>query len=374
MKKVVVSIIGARPNIIKMVPVYSELTKYKEIIKHIVIHTGQHFDDNLSKIFFNNFGIKQPDINLNIGSNINSLHTGNIMIALEKEVSKLQPDIVLLYGDVNSTLAGALVSSKIILNNGKKPVICHIESGLRSFDNAMPEEINRKITDILSDHLFVTEKSGVVNLLNQGIPKSKIHFVGNTMIDSLVKMKKYYNKSQILKELCISENHYALVTLHRPSNVDSEDNFIKIIELLDALSKKYSDFSFIFPIHPRTKKMLKFHNLENKFYNISNLIITDPLGYIDFIKLISSAMFVLTDSGGIQEETTFLKIPCITLRKNTERPVTVEEGSNTICGLNESSIFGNIKSVFSGKYKKSTIPRYWDGNASVRIVKILKKL
>ena len=355
----------------KMAPVHKELQKYRPGIIHKIIHTGQHYDKKLSDIFFTELDLPKPDIYLGVGSKSHSEQTAEIMIKLERVMMKEKPDLVLVYGDVNSTIAAGLVCSKIFKNKKETIPLAHIESGLRSLDRTMPEEINRILTDNLSKYLFVTEKSGVENLLKSGFNKNRIFFVGNTMIDSLYHYLLKAKKSKILKELCISEKGYTLVTLHRPSNVDNKKNLKKIIDIFKYQNKLNSEIDIVFPVHPRTLKMAKTFGLESELQGIKNLILTEPLGYFDFLNLIMNAKFVLTDSGGIQEETTFLKVPCLTLRENTERPVTSEIGTNTICGLNTKIIYKGIKSINKGTYKKGKIPKFWDGKAAKRIANIL---
>ena len=379
MKKIL-SVVGARPNFMKMAPIHKELLKHKSKITHKIVHTGQHYDKKMSDVFFKELELPKPHIYLGVGSKSHSVQTANIMIEFEKVVLKEKPDLVIVYGDVNSTIAAGLVCSKILINNPdakstgklKKPIpLAHIESGLRSFDRNMPEEINRILTDNIAEFLFVTEKSGMENLLKDGFNKKQIFFVGNTMLDSLKFYLKKSNKSDILKELCISRKNFVLVTLHRPSNVDNKDNFKKILEIFRDIIRINPELDIVFPIHPRTMKMLKKFRLTAQMESLNNLIITEPFGYMDFLKLMIESKIVLTDSGGIQEETTFLKIPCITLRDNTERPVTVSEGTNEICGLNRKKTRNQIKKIESGKFKKGKVPKLWDGETASRIVKLL---
>ncbi len=357
----------------KMAPIHKELNKHKSIVTHKIVHTGQHYDEKMSDIFLRELELKKPDFYIGVGSKSHAEQKAEIMVEFEKIVLKEKPDLVLVYGDINSTSAAAIVCSKIPGKNGLPVPVAHIESGLRSFDKSMPEEINRKITDVLADYLFVTEPGGVRNLKKEGIDEKKIFFVGNTMIDSL----KYYFKkiatSGILNELCISKKQYVLATLHRPSNVDDKENLKKILNIFKSINSINPQIDIVFPVHPRTYKMIGKFNLQNSINEIKNLIITEPLGYIDFLKLTSEAKYVITDSGGIQEETTYLQIPCLTLRENTERPVTVELGTNVICGLDEKLIVKKIKEIESGKFKKGKIPKLWDGYASKRIAKILLK-
>jgi UDP-N-acetylglucosamine 2-epimerase (non-hydrolysing) len=371
--KKIISVVGARPNFMKMAPVHKALQKYKSKVIHKIVHTGQHYDKKMSDVFFKELELPKPHIYLGVGSKSHAQQKAQIMIEFEKIILREKPDLVLVYGDVNSTIATALVSSKILTKEGRAIPVGHVESGLRSFDRAMPEEVNRILTDVLADLLFVTEKSGIDNLKNEGISKNKIFFVGNTMIDSLKFYLKKINRSKILNILNVREKNFVLVTLHRPSNVDNKENLTKIINIFKAVNKINPGLSIVFPVHPRTVKMIERFKLEKNFNEINNLKITEPLGYLDFLKLTAEAKFILTDSGGIQEESTYMKIPCITLRENTERPVTVTVGTNEICGLNEKKIISNIKKIESGKFKKGKIPKLWDGHAAERIAKIIMK-
>lgn len=364
---------GARPNFMKMAPIHRELQKYKKQVTHKIVHTGQHYDRKMSGIFFKELELPEPHIYLNAGSKSHAEQVADIMVKFEKVVAKEKPDLVLVYGDVNSTTAAALVCAKMYGKNGQSVPVAHIESGLRSFDLLMPEEINRKVTDVIANYLFVTEPSGIKNLTKEGYDKKKVFYVGNTMIDSLNFYLKKIKKNKILQELAVSEKNYMLVTLHRPSNVDSKKNLSKILDVFKKINKINPLLDIVFPVHPRTYKMIEKFGLDKTISSIKNLIITEPLGYLDFLNLTYNAKFIMTDSGGIQEETTFLKIPCLTLRENTERPVTSDIGTNTICGLDENLIIKKIKEIENGKYKKGKIPKYWDGKAAGRIVKILLK-
>ncbi|MDZ4713343.1 MAG: UDP-N-acetylglucosamine 2-epimerase (non-hydrolyzing) [bacterium] len=372
MKKIL-SVVGARPNFMKMAPIHKQLLKHRSKIIHKIVHTGQHYDKKMSDVFFKELELPKPHIHLGVGSGSHAEQKANIMVEFEKVLLKEKPDLVLVYGDVNSTIAASLVSSKILNEKAKAVPIAHIESGLRSFDRTMPEEINRMVTDVLADYLFVTEPSGLRNLKKEGIDDAKIFFTGNTMIDSLLFYLNKIGRSKILSELCITKKNYVLVTLHRPSNVDNKKNLRKILSIFKDINKINPMLDIVFSVHPRTLKMIEKFDLGNEFESVINLIATEPLGYIDFINLMSNSKFILTDSGGIQEETTFLKIPCLTLRENTERPVTSEEGTNVICGLDEKLITRKIKEIESGKFKKGSIPELWDGKAAERIVKVIMK-
>jgi len=358
----------------KMAPIHKKLLEHKSKVIHKIVHTGQHYDNKMSGVFIKELDLPKPHIYLAIGSASHAEQKARIMIEFEKILIKEKPDLVLVYGDINSTAAAALVSSKILTKTGRSVPVAHIESGLRSNDRTMPEEINRRVTDVLSDYHFVTEYSGVKNLLNEGADKKNIFFAGNTMIDSLVFYLAKAGRSGILKELCISEKQYALVTLHRPSNVDVKENMRKIFSVFQNINMINPALDIVFPVHPRTLKMIGEFGLEKNIQSVKNLILTESFGYFDFLKLTSNAKFILTDSGGIQEESTFLRVPCITLRENTERPVTSEIGTNVICGLNEKKIIKHIKEIENGSFKKGKIPELWDGKAAERIVKIILKI
>lgn len=369
MKKII-SVVGARPNFMKMAPLHKELQKHKNRVKHIIVHTGQHYDKNLSEVFFRQLGLPKPGINLNAGSGSHAEQTAEIMKKFEKIVLKHKPDLVIVYGDVNSTLAASVVCSKTLINN--KPVpIAHVEAGLRSFDNTMPEEINRIITDSLADYLFVPEESGIKNLLKAGINRSKIFFTGNIMIDSLKGYIKQASKSKVLEQLSISRKEYVLITLHRPSNVDSLKSIHKILDIFKSINRISDALDIVFPVHPRTMKMFENSGLISELEGIHNLILTEPLGYIDFLSLIYNSKFVITDSGGIQEETSYLRIPCLTIRENTERPVTLTHGTNILCGKDKSVIENEVRKIINGKFKKGGKIKYYDGRTAGRIAKVI---
>jgi UDP-N-acetylglucosamine 2-epimerase (non-hydrolysing) len=357
----VLNVVGARPNFMKIAPIQREMEKSAHI-DPLIIHTGQHYDEKMSKLFFEDLELPRPARYLQVGSASHAQQTAKIMIEFEKVVQEEEPDLVLVVGDVNSTAACSLVAAKL----GVK--IAHVEAGLRSYDRTMPEEINRMVTDTLSDYLFVTEKSGLDNLRKEGISDEKVFFTGNVMIDSLVYFLEKAKKSDILNQLNINSDEYALVTLHRPSNVDVKENFEK---LLNAFSEIEQDLKIVFPIHPRSRKMLSNFGLDEKIRSMKNLKLLDPIGYLDFMKLMYGAKLVLTDSGGIQEETTFFGIPCITLRENTERPVTIDVGTNILVGSDTDLVISEAKKVINGESKKGQIPELWDGKAAERIVQVL---
>lgn len=352
----IIFVAGARPNFIKIAPLVEEFQKYPNV-KKLLVHTGQHYDEKMSRIFFEDLNIPKPDINLEIGSGAHASQTGEILVAFDKILEREKPDLVIVVGDVNSTIACGLAAAK----RGIK--IAHVEAGLRSFDWTMPEEINRVLTDRLSDFLFCTEKSAIENLRAEGADPSKIFFVGNVMIDTLRKSKVKSQRSKVLKKLGIEGMKYAVATLHRPSNVDDKKNLEKVMSIMAKIAKK---MPVIFPIHPRTQK-----NLEKWGINACGVRIIQPLGYLDFLKLMSHSNLTLTDSGGIQEETTILGIPCLTMRENTERPVTVEEGSNQIVGTDERKILLAVSKILKSHGRKFRSPKFWDGRASQRISKII---
>lgn len=357
----IINVVGARPNFMKIAPLMAEYTNYNQI-EPLLVHTGQHYDERMSDLFFHQLGIPKPDVNLKVSSSTHACQTAEIMKAFEPIVLKHKPDVVLVVGDVNSTIACALVAVKL----GSKVV--HVEAGLRSFDRSMPEEINRVLTDSISDLLFCTEQSGINNLIHEGIPKKKIFLVGNVMIDTLLKNRAKAENSNVLDQLNLNGNDFGILTLHRPANVDNQ---IVLARILNALEIIQYDMPIIFPVHPRTSKNLASSCVGERIKTLSNLRLIDPLGYLDFLKLMSAASVVLTDSGGIQEETTILGIPCLTLRQNTERPITVEIGSNQVIGADTSKIIQAYRRVVNGDWHKPQIPRLWDGRAAERIVKIL---
>ena len=357
----IINVAGARPNFMKIAPLMKEMNRHPEI-QPVLVHTGQHYDEKMSKSFFDDLEIPRPDINLEIGSASHSVQTAKIMMEFEQVLLREKPDLVLVVGDVNSTIGCALPASKMRIP------IAHVEAGLRSFDREMPEEINRVLTDAISDYLFVTEPSGRKNLLKEGVAEKKIFFVGNVMIDTLLANKEKSEQSSILSTLQLVPRQYATLTLHRPSNVDVRETFLRIFEALEEIQ---AYLPIIFPIHPRTKKRIDEFGLTERARSLSNLRFVDPLGYLDFLKLVAESKFVLTDSGGIQEETTILNVPCITLRENTERPITVEQGSNVIVGTNSTRIVEESISILKGKAASSRMPELWDGRAAERIVEIL---
>lgn len=358
----IISVVGTRPNFVKISPLVKEMNKHPEIM-HLLVHTGQHYNATMSNFFFDDLEIPKPDINLGVGSDSDARQTAKIMFAFEKILLKEKPDLAIVVGDVNSTFAAAVTAKKCGIK------VAHVEAGLRSFDMTMPEEINRILTDHVSDFLFTTEESGNKNLINEGIGKDKIFFVGNVMIDTLLSHREKAKKSKkIMDKLKIKKNSYCILTLHRPSNVDKKDSLTCILDILNKIQQK---IKIIFPIHPRTLKNIKKFGLNGRIKKLKNLILTEPLGYLDFLHMMNNSKFVITDSGGIQEETTILGVPCITLRDNTERPVTVEQGTNIIVSTDKNKIIKAAEKTINGAKINGRVPKLWDGNASKRIVDIL---
>ncbi|MFW9784979.1 MAG: non-hydrolyzing UDP-N-acetylglucosamine 2-epimerase [Candidatus Heimdallarchaeota archaeon] len=350
---------GARPNFMKIAPLIHELIKKQ--VPYTLVHTGQHYDTNMSKVFFDDLKIPLPDYYLNVGSASHAVQTAKIMIEFEKFILKERPMIVVVVGDVNSTIACALVAKKLGIK------IAHVEAGLRSFDQTMPEEINRILTDQLSDFLFITEESAMVNLINEGINPDKIFFVGNVMIDTLIKNLEKANKINVLSKFKLENKNFALVTFHRPSNVDQKEDLQRILEILGYLQEKLTIF---FPIHPRTKKNIDKFKL-GEFIKNKNIILSEPISYLDFLSLMNKSRMLLTDSGGIQEEASYLRVPILTVRNNTERPITIDKGTNTLVGKNLEEIKVLTGDILNGRYKKGEDIEKWDGHSAERIIKIL---
>lgn len=387
---------GARPNFMKIAPLVSAIKKFNKSINetrnlqlatcnfssinYLLVHTGQHYDVAMSETFFRELELPNPDVNLEVGSGSHAVQAAEIMKKFEHVLMKEQPDVVIVVGDVNSTMACALVASKIVYPNNSlthshisrslgRPLIAHVEAGLRSFDRTMPEEINRLVTDALSDLLFTPSGDADENLLREGIPINKIKRVGNIMIDTLINHLDKARQYRPYDRFGLEEKDYVFVTLHRPSNVDHERSIFHIMDCLINLSKK---LPVIFPVHPRTRKnFIQFGVLE-KSNSHKDLILSEPLGYHDTIGLIDKARFVLTDSGGVQEETTFLNIPCLTLRPNTERPITIKLGTNKLTSL--ENLDKDIEYILNGYSPIGKIPELWDGKTAERIVEILAKL
>ncbi len=373
------SVVGARPNFMKIAPIARAIEDYNGAgndfpIEHLIVHTGQHYDKRMSTLFFKELDLPEPHINLEVGSASHAVQTADIMERFEPVILRERPDVLLVVGDVNSTIACALVASKIQYNGTARrtrPIIGHVEAGLRSFDRDMPEEINRILTDALSDILFITEESAIANLKREGIQREKIHFVGNVMIDTLISHTEKAKQLDVLASLGLKHEPYGVVTIHRPSNVDSADMLKVVTEYIGRIGAR---IPLVFPIHPRTRSNLDRFGLSDSFAQNKSILLTEPLGYLEFLNLLIHATLVLTDSGGIQEETTFLGVPCITLRNNTERPATVSLGTNHLVGKNPDKIIEIVDDILSGRGKKGKIPPLWDGNAGKRIVDILVKV
>jgi UDP-N-acetylglucosamine 2-epimerase (non-hydrolysing) len=356
----VLNVVGARPNFMKIAPLVLAM-RGRPAIRPLLVHTGQHYDARMSRLFFTELGIPEPDVNLEVGSGSHAVQTAEIMKRFEPVVERFGPDVVLVVGDVNSTIACALVAVKMGVR------VAHVEAGLRSFDRSMPEEINRILTDAISEWLFVTEPSGAANLLREGIAPQKIHFVGNVMIDSLLANLAKARDRTTLEDLGLRPRGYAVVTLHRPGNVDDPRTLRGLMELLEEVS---AELPVVFPAHPRTLAGLKRLGMPQA-KPTPGLRLIEPLGYLDFLRLMADARVVMTDSGGIQEETTILKVPCLTLRDNTERPVTVDVGCNQLVGTQPERIRAALRRVMAAETFTCGTPEKWDGRAAARIVDVL---
>jgi UDP-N-acetylglucosamine 2-epimerase (non-hydrolysing) len=360
------SVVGARPNFVKIAPLLREMERRPQI-EPLLVHTGQHYDAQMSDGFFEALSIPAPDVNLGVGSGSHAQQTAEVMKRIEPVLEAARPDVVLVVGDVNSTLAAALVAVKLGIRVG------HVEAGLRSFDRSMPEEINRMATDAIADDLFATEESGVMNLAREGVPAERVHFVGNVMIDALRLAKPLWQASNVFRDLGLDPGRsYGVITLHRPSNVDEPR---RLRELVAALKEVASRLPLIFPVHPRVRTRLARENVTwlapRQAVPATGLVCVDPLGYLDFVGLVSRASLVLTDSGGVQEETTMLGIPCLTLRENTERPVTVTHGTNRVIGVAPRRIVEEGLRALAHPPLPQAPPPLWDGYAAARIVDVL---
>jgi UDP-N-acetylglucosamine 2-epimerase (non-hydrolysing) len=361
----VINVVGARPNFMKMAPVIEAMNMHPERIQHLLVHTGQHYDEQMSESFFLDLGMPKPDIDLEVGSGSHAEQTARIMVEFEKVCVRQAPDLVVVVGDVNSTMACAITAKKLGIK------VAHVEAGLRSRDMSMPEEINRLCTDVLCDYLFTTDHFADENLAAEGVSPRKIFFVGNVMIDTLLKHRELARGLGLIGQWGLKPRGFATLTLHRPSNVDDPAIFRGI---LDALSEIAKQIPIIFPIHPRTLKMVKQFRFDGYFSGTEKprgLWMTDPLGYLEFLHLNMNAMMVITDSGGLQEETTVLGVPCITLRNNTERPITCEVGTNVVAGNSRDNILRCASMVLQGDAPRGKVPEKWDGRAAERIVQIL---
>lgn len=361
----IINVASARPNFMKVAPLLEEY-KHHANIEAQLLHTGQHYDYEMSKIFFDELRIPEPDHHLGVGSGTHAEQTAKVMTEFEKVLEQEQPDWVVVVGDVNPTMACTIVAQKM----GVK--VAHVEAGLRSYDRNMPEEINRVLTDSIADLLLTPSIDGNMNLIKEGIPQEKIRFVGNIMIDTLFTMRERSGKSAILNDLGVTAKGYVLVTLHRPSNVDQEETLSNFVEILEQTSE---NLPMVWPVHPRSENRAKQFGLWERLQDIEGLHLLEPVGYLDNVNLMNNAKLVLTDSGGIQEETTALGVPCLTARENTERPITIMEGTNTLVGTDKKEILGHIKKHLqdgAAGTKELPKPLYWDGHTAKRIVEAIK--
>jgi UDP-N-acetylglucosamine 2-epimerase (non-hydrolysing) len=391
----ILSVVGARPNFMKVAAICEAIKEHngrsnRQQIEHVLVHTGQHYDANMSDFFFNDLELPKPNLFLGVGSGSHSAQTAKVMEGFEDVLLAEKPNVVIVVGDVNSTMACALVTKKTCCSGGVDgkdfiPRLAHVEAGLRSFDRTMPEEVNRIVTDAISDYLFTTEESANLNLEREGVSNDKIHFVGNVMIDTLLRHRSKAKESTILNDLQLFENTqikpYAILTLHRPANVDDARTFSKMVESFAAVSQH---MPIIFPAHPRTLKQIQEADLGDYFVDHCTngpepwdsrvrIRLVPPLGYLDFLQLMSHAKVVLTDSGGVQEETTILGVPCITLRETTERPVTLKQGTNVLVGADPQKIIREFSRILQGEGRPAAPPHFWDGNAAKRIVEVLSE-
>ena len=360
----IINVVGARPNFMKVAPLHRAFQQ-RDGITSMIVHTGQHYDERMSDVFFRQLEMPKPDIYLGVGSGSHAKQTAKIMSEFEDVMLDEKPDLLLVVGDVNSTLACSLVASKL------QVPIAHVEAGLRSTDRTMPEEINRILTDSISDYLFVTEKSGLENLKHEGVPDNKVFFVGNVMIDALVQFREKARASTILDDLGLATQPYVLMTMHRPANVDQEAGLQALLETVERIA---ADLPVVFPMHPRTRHRFFDFGLGDRLERIASLHLLEPQGYLEFLRLMEKATVVVTDSGGIQEETTFLKVPCLTLRDTTERPVTVELGTNELLELNADRVKQRVEEIHKQSTYESQIPPLWDGQAAHRIADVLEEV
>jgi UDP-N-acetylglucosamine 2-epimerase (non-hydrolysing) len=354
----VLLVAGARPNFMKIAPLLREL-RSRPAFETCLVHTGQHYDAAMSEGFFRDLGIPEPDLNLGVGSGSHGAQTAQVLQKMEGILEERRPDALVVVGDVNSTLAASLAAVKLGIP------VAHVEAGLRSFDRTMPEEINRLLTDAISDWLFVTEPAGEENLRREGVPAERIHFSGNVMIDTLKAHLERARSSDVLTRLGLEPGRYAVLTLHRPSNVDEETSLRRLFAVLEEI---HAEIPVVFPVHPRTRASIA-RLLSGQ---APRLTLTDPLGYLDFLRLMADARLVLTDSGGIQEETTVLGVPCLTLRQNTERPITLSQGTNVLVGTDPATIRAEVRKILDGDTRRGRVPERWDGRAAGRIADVLE--
>lgn len=361
----VINVVGARPNFMKIAPVIDEMRRRSSRIEPLLVHTGQHYDESMSDSFFEDLQIPRPDINLGVGSGSHSEQTARVMIAFEQVLRKHPADWVVVVGDVNSTMAAAIVASKQLVR------VAHVEAGLRSRDRTMPEEINRVVTDALADLLLTPSRDANENLLREGVAPEKIRFVGNVMIDTLYRNLDRARGSQVLDRLGLDPRQFCAMTLHRPSNVDDKEKLSGILDAIESIGER---LPIVFPIHPRTRDRLEQFGLGDRVRKQRSLVLTEPLGYLDFLHLYSNSRLVLTDSGGVQEETTALGIPCLTLRPNTERPITVTEGTNRVVGSDPQAIKREAFAALERPPSAPRLPELWDGRAAARIVDAIEEV
>ena len=363
MPRKIMCVVGARPNFMKMAPLMAAFRGGTDPFDTTLVHTGQHYDAGMSDIFFRQLGMPAPDVQLGIGPGTQGAQTGRMMAALETVVNERRPELVVVVGDVNSTLAAALVAAKAGVP------VAHVEAGLRSFDRRMPEEINRIVTDALATYLFATEEDGVANLRREGIEDDRIFLVGNVMIDTLMALLPQIRERRMAAEMGLAPGGYGVVTLHRPSNVDDEGMLERWVSVLERIG---SALPLVFPAHPRTAARLASAGLDGRLAG-SGVKVVEPLPYVEFISLVADSRLVLTDSGGIQEETTVLGVPCLTLRDSTERPVTVRLGTNQLVGVEPEAAIAAAEGVLSGPPASHSVPPLWDGRAAERIAQILRR-
>jgi UDP-N-acetylglucosamine 2-epimerase (non-hydrolysing) len=355
----VISVVGARPNFMKVAPLHRAFQARDDLFESLIVHTGQHYDEKMSDVFFEQLELPRPDRYLGVGSASHAEQTARVMTAFEEVMTEEEPDLVLVVGDVNSTLACSLVATKMHVP------VAHVEAGLRSGDRKMPEEINRLVTDTIAELLFVTEKDGVDNLRAEGVPDDRIFFVGNVMIDSLVFFREKAAETGIIDDLDLSPDPYAVMTMHRPSNVDNREGLSKLLETIERVT---GAVPLVFPMHPRTRNRFEEFGLAPQLDSIETLRVLEPLGYLEFLRLMEEAAVVITDSGGIQEETTFLQVPCLTLRDSTERPITITQGTNELLALDPGRVAQRVTDIMAGDVPSGQVPELWDGHAAERIV------
>jgi UDP-N-acetylglucosamine 2-epimerase (non-hydrolysing) len=366
-RKTVILVAGARPNFVKLAPLYSALASRSDTFNALIMHTGQHYDSKMSDVFFTELGIPSPHIHLGVGSGSHAEQTARVMVECDKVFIEKKPDLVVVFGDINSTLAASVTAAKSGIP------VAHVEAGLRSFDRTMPEELNRLVTDCLSDLLLTPSKDANRNLEREGVPREKIELVGNIMIDTLVKFLPSAEKSNILKQLNLQPQKYVLLTMHRPGNVDDESGLEAVLDIIEQIAQ---DYKVVFPAHPRTRKNLSACGERAQRFmegGLENLVLTEPLGYFDFLKLQKESGVTLTDSGGVQEETSYLGVPCLTLRPNTERPITITHGTNHLIGLNVTSAVEHARRFMEEPRVAHQPPPLWDGRTAERIADTLER-